>query len=217
MKKLKLTQAEIDKLETVGRVLVNPTVCGVGCNDVQFQIKVDRKHIWQYKLWMSMLNRCFDAKFKQHCPTYENVTCCDEWLSFATFVEWVNKEVDYKGKPVNSELDKDLIIKGNKIYSPATCSFVPQEVNKLLSSGKACRGRYPVGVAFNRTGGRLSVSLSCDGERRYLGLYDTPEEAFAVYKAAKEAHVKVVAGRHKEVLKPSVYDSLMVCEVYFFS
>lgn len=217
MRKLKLSQAEIDKLVVVERRVVRATVCRVGYNDSLFQPSIKGKVVWQYELWKGLIKRTCDNKHRQGRPSYQDVTCCSEWLSFSNFVEWVNKEVDYKGKPVNLELDKDLIIRGNRVYSPATCSFVPQEVNKLLSSGKASRGKYPVGVVFNRTGGRLSVSLGCDGEKRYLGLYDTPEEAFAVYKAAKEAHVKVVADRYKEVLKPEVYNALMAWEVDIFS
>ena len=217
MRKLKLSLAEIDKLVVVERRVVKATVEGVGFNDSLFQPSIKGKVVWQYELWKSMLKRCHSERLKKVKPHYRDVTCYNEWLSFSSFVMWVNKEADYKGKPTDLELDKDIIVKGNRVYSPDTCSFVPQEVNKPLSSGKACRGKYPVGVVFNRTGGRLSVSLGCDGEKRYLGLYDTPEEAFAVYKVAKEAHVKVVADRYKDVLKPEVYNALMSWEVDILS
>lgn len=217
MKKLKLSQAEIDKLVVVDRRVVKATVEGVGFNDSLFQPSIKGKVVWQYELWKGLISRTCDSKHRQGRPSYRDVTCCSEWLSFSNFVEWVNKEVDYKGKPVNLELDKDILIQGNRVYSPHTCCFVPPQINSLFCATGAKRGEYPVGVAFNRTGGRLSVSLGCDGERRYLGLYDTPEEAFAVYKAAKEAHVKVVADRYKEVLKPEVYNALMSWEVDIFS
>lgn len=213
MSKLKLTQAEIDKLVVVDRVAVKPTGVGVGLNDVDFRVRVDSKPIWQYKLWMSMLGRCFDAKYKQRYPTYENVTCCDEWLSFANFFEWLNKEVGYKGKPVGSALDKDILVKGNKTYSPDACSFVPQAVNKLLNDRGAGRGEFPVGVCFDKCRGKFKACLTCFGRNKHLGYYDTIEDAAFAYKTAKEAQIKAVATRYKDVLSPAVYESLMNWEV----
>lgn len=209
MSKLKLTQAEIDKLVSVERIDALPTVCGVGFNDVQFQVKVDGKIVWQYHLWGHMLGRCFDAKFKQRSPTYEAATCCDDWLSFATFVEWLNKEVGYSGKLDGYQLDKDLIIKGNKTYSPDVCSLVPQAVNSLLTDHGAARGEFPVGVTFDKGRGKFRACLNCFGRHKHLGYYTTIESASFAYKIDKEAHIKVVALQHKGVLKPAVFESLM--------
>ena len=213
MKKLKLTQAEIDKLETVDRVDALPTVCGVGCNDVGFQIAIDSKSIWQYQLWMNMLQRAFDAKFKLRHPSYQDVTVCDEWLSFANFFGWLNAEVDYTGKPVGFALDKDIIIRGNKQYSPEFCSFVPHAVNLLLTDSGGARGEFPVGVYFDKHVGKYKVQLNCFRKRKNFGSFLTPEEAFAAYKTAKEAYIKVVALQHKDVLKPAVFESLMNWEI----
>ena len=193
MKKLKLTQAEIDKLVTVGRVESNRRVFGVGVNTVDFEVVVEGDHIWQYRMWKSMIQRCFSEKHKAKNPTYKDVTCCDEWLSFANFLEWLNKEVGYSGKSQGYCLDKDLITKGNKIYSPEACSLVPQAVNVLLIDHKAARGEWPVGVCFHNLTGKFVVQLSVGGKQKTLGCYDKPEDAFAAYKIAKEAHIKVVA------------------------
>ena len=213
MSKLKLTQAEIDKLVTVERIDALPTVHGVGCNDVQFQIKIDRKNIWQYRLWKDMIQRGYDVKTKSARPTYKDVTCCDEWLSFANFVCWVNKEVGYSGKPDGYQLDKDLILRGNKHYSPEACSLVPRAVNALLNSNGNSRGRYPVGVHFDVKHDGFAAGLRCGGVRKNIGLFATPEEAFLAYKIAKEAHIKVVALQHKDILKPAVFESLMGWEI----
>ena len=211
--KVKLTQAEIDGLVVVERVVVKASVFGIGFNDVGFQSSIDGKHIWQYDLWKSMLKRCFSEKEKQHYPTYKDVTCCDEWLSFSNFFEWVNKQVDYAGKPVGFELDKDIIVKGNKIYSPCLCSFVPQAVNSLLLDSGAARGIYPVGVTFDKHAGKFKAQLNCFGKLKYLGLYTTIEAASFAYKTAKEAQIKIVATQYKDVLSSDVYESLMTWEV----
>lgn len=214
MKKIVLTQEQVDKLVVVDRVVVEPSVCGVGRVDVPFKISNGGKHFWQYQLWNGMLDRCFSEKFKGRNPTYMNVTCCDEWLSFGNFVEWVNKEVGYAGKPEGMELDKDLIIRGNKAYSPETCSFVPKSINLLLGSNKASRGEWPVGVRLHKRSGKFDARMSCgNGKRKHLGLFLTPEDAFAVYKIAKEAQIKVVALRYRDVIKPAVFDLLMAWEV----
>ena len=209
MGKLKLTRTEIDKLVTVEQIDALPTVHGVGCNDVQFQTKIDGKIVWQYVLWRHILERCFSDKFKAKNPTYKDVTCCDEWLSFATFLECCNKEVGYSGKPQGYCLDKDLIIKGNKVYSPEACSFVPQAINKLLVGRGSERGEWPVGVCFHNLTGKFVVQLSVGGKQKTLGCYDKPEDAFSAYKVAKEAQIKVVAMQYKDVLKPAVFESLM--------
>lgn len=217
MKKLKLSQAEIDKLVVVERMVVKATVLGVGTVDVCFQISVGRTHIWQYKMWSNMLMRCFGNKYKQEHPSYRDVTCCKEWLSFATFVEWVNKEVDYMGLKPYFDLDKDILKVGNKEYRPECCSIVPSEINMLFTSRKATRGDLPIGVYYNRESGNYAAQIRRFGVLNTIGRYDTVQEAFDSYKVAKEAHVKVVADMYKEVLKPSVYDSLMAWEVDIFS
>ena len=213
MVRVKLTQAEIDGLVVAERVVVKPTVYDVGFNDVGFRTSIDGKHIWQYGLWKGMLQRCFNEKEKQRYPTYENITCCDEWLSFATFFEWVNKEVGYKGSPVGLALDKDIIVKGNKTYSPDFCSFVPQAVNSLLNDHGNARGDFPVGVTFHKETGKFKAQLSCFGKVKHLGLYTTVEDASFAYKTAKEAQIKIVATQYKDVLSPAVYESLMNWEI----
>ena len=209
MSKLKLTQAEIDKLVVVDRVAALPTGVGVGLNDVDFRVRVDSKPIWQYSLWTNMLNRCFSEKEKQRHPTYRDVTCCDEWLSFANFFEWINEEVGYKGKPIGFELDKDILMRGNKVYSPETCSFVPQAVNKLLTDRSNDRGEFPVGFYFDKRAGKFKVQFNCFGRQKYLGYYTTIESASFAYKTAKEAQIKIVATQYKDVLKSTVFESLM--------
>jgi len=211
--KVKLTQTEIDGLTSVERVVVKPTVYGVGLNDVCVQMKINGKPIWQYSLWTNMLKRCFNEDYKQSRPTYENVSCCDEWLSFANFFEWVNKEVGYKGKPAGFALDKDIIVKGNQTYSPDFCSFVPTAVNLLLLDSGAARGDFPVGVAFHKATGKFMTQLKCFGKRKYIGLYTNMEDASFAYKTAKEAQIKIVATQYKDVLSPAVYESLMGWEV----
>ena len=90
---------------------------------------------------------------------------------------------------------------------------MPRAVNSLLTGRGSERGEWPIGVCFHIQHGRFAAALRCGGVRKHLGLFDTPEDAFAAYKIAKEAQIKVVALRHKDVLKPAVFESLMNWEI----
>lgn len=111
------------------------------------------------------------------------------------------------------ELDKDILVKGNKLYSRDTCCFIPSEVNNLLTKRDNDRGEWPVGVSFHKSSGKFRAYLSINGKKKFLGLFATPEEAFQAYKAAKEAQIKVVANKWKHLLDERVYLALMSYEV----
>lgn len=209
MWKMKLSQHEIDSLVVVGRMVAKPTVSGVGFNDVNFRVKVDRDDTWQYSVWSSMLKRCYSPKYLAKFPAYAGTTCCQEWLSFANFFEWVNNEADYKGKPVGMQLDKDIKGGGAKHYSPQNCGFVPQAINSLLTANDCNRGDLPVGVTRHGASGVYRSVLNIDCTQVHLGLFQTPEEAFLAYKVAKEQNIKVVAERFKGSISPEMYDALL--------
>jgi len=182
-------------------------VYGVGVNDWTGNISVDGKDIREYKLWQNMLRRCFTDGFKQSRPTYEGVTCSKEWLSMTKFIEDVSQMKGYGLK--GWELDKDILQKGNKLYSKDTCCFVPTEVNLLLTKRDNSRGEYPVGVCFHKTRGKFMAKLRINGKLKFLGYFTTPEEAFQVYKAAKESYIKAVAEKWKPLLDDRIYQALI--------
>ena len=186
-------------------------VYGVGVNDWVGSIWVDGKPIKQYKLWNGMLERCFSEKCKQKHPTYEGVTCSKEWISMTKFIEDVSK---MKGFGLEGwQLDKDILQKGNKLYSKDNCCFVPQEVNLLLTKRDNSRGEWPVGVNFDKASGKFKASLAVNGKRKNLGYFTAPEEAFQAYKLAKEAYIKVVAQKWQHLLDERVFQALMSYEV----
>jgi len=186
-------------------------VCGVGVNDWAGKVHVGGKKIMEYQLWKDMLKRCFSEKFKQKWPTYEGVTCSKEWLSMTKFIEDVSQ---MRGYGLSGwALDKDILQKGNKLYSKETCCFVPHEVNLLLIKCDNSRGEWPVGVYFHKASGKFKAQLAINGKRKFLGLFTTPEEAFQVYKLAKEAHIKVVAHKWKHLLDEKVFQALLDYEV----
>jgi len=186
-------------------------VFGVGVNDWDGAVKVDGKLIKEYQLWKGVLERCFCKKHKQKKPTYEGVTCSKDWLSMTKFIEDVSQMRGYGFD--GWQLDKDILVKGNKLYSKDACCFVPQEVNSLLIKCDNSRGEWPVGVCFHKASGKFMAQLAINGKLKYLGRFNTPEQAFRVYKLAKEAYIKLVAQKWQHLLDERVYQALLDYEV----
>lgn len=161
-------------------------VYGVGVNDSDTPVKtvIDGKSVACkiYSTWQNMLGRCYSARLQGISPTYIGCTVADEWHSFNSFREWVLTQ-DWEG----NQLDKDLIVEGNKIYSPDTCIFVTKGTNMFLVDRKASRGDLPIGVSLiNRGYSRpYKACVSVKGKVKYLGLYATPEEAHQAWRVAK--------------------------------
>lgn len=153
------------------------------------------------KKWRSIFQRSYSEKLYINNPTYHDVTVCEEWKCFQNFGEWY--ENNWKPHMVGWHLDKDVLIKGNKIYSPETCCFVPIEINSLLISCKARRGELPIGVS--KKGNKFYSILTLNGKH----VYNTIEEAFQVYKEAKEDKIKKVANKWRGKITEKCYNALM--------
>lgn len=156
--------------------------------------------------WRAMLRRCYSEKAIYRNPMYRGITVCEEWHNFQNFAQWHKQ--NWKPEYMNKfwDLEKDIILNENKIYSPETCAFVPQEVNKLFTKSQATRGRYPIGVIKIKN--RFIAQCNIPGKRRHIGSYLTVEEAFHAYKQAKEAYIKEVADKWKDLIDPRVYEAL---------
>lgn len=169
-----------------------------------------------YKMWVRMLERCYDEKYHNKYPTYKDVEVCDEWLNFQNFAGWCESKHHFHLKDANErsyQLDKDILVKGNKVYSPETCCFIPSEINLLILNNGKCRGKHPVGVYFNRPRKKYIANLNCRKSQKHLGMFRTPEEAFRAYKQAKESYVKEVANKWKGSISSETYQALMKWEV----
>ncbi len=149
----------------------------------------------EYIKWQNMLQRCFDNKHKEKNPTYKNVTCCKRWLCFANFLEdfeTLKQEYNW-GEDEKLNLDKDILHKGNKIYSLENCVLVPDWINFLFTKNDAKRGDYPIGMSYDKQRKKYRAQCNINGKRVGLGYYNTVEEAFNAYKQAKEQEIKRVA------------------------
>ena len=159
-------------------------------------------------LWTHMLKRCYSEKYQKKQPTYEGCEVSDNFKSYEYFYEWCNSQVEFDVK--GFDLDKDLLIKGNKVYSENTCIFIPREINTLLVKRTASRGENLIGVSWSKTHKAFVAMVSkTKGKREYLGLFNTEIEAYNAYKVAKESFVKEQAEKWKSQIDPRAYEALM--------
>ena len=133
---------------------------------------------------------------------------CDEWLTFSNFEKWFSDPDN--GYFERYHLDKDILVKGNKIYSPNTCCFVPQEINSLFIKDNSKRGSLPIGVT-NGYKGSFVAQVNFRGVIQYLGKYDTKEQAFNAYKKEKEVIVKILGDEYykRGLITEKVYKALL--------
>ena len=182
----------------------------------KYKSKENGKKTKVYNTWHNMLQRCYSEKLHKKYPTYINCKVCDEWLNFQNFAEWYENNY-YTVEGEIMDLDKDILYKGNKIYSPETCIFVPQTINKLFTKHDNARGDSCIGVRLKN--GKYEVNCCLfnpetgESKREYLGTYDTQEKAFQVYKEFKERYIKQVADYYKEHIPQKLYNAMYNYEV----
>ena len=122
-------------------------IYGVGINDADYKVsphvngvKIRCKF---YQKWVAVLKRCYSKELHKRSPIYKGCSVCDEWIYFMNFKRWMEQQ-DWEGK----ELDKDLLVLGNKVYSPETCLFVDRDVNLFITENKSNKGEWPLGVHY---------------------------------------------------------------------
>lgn len=110
-------------------------------------------------------------------------------------------------------IDKDILKKGNKIYSPQTCVFVPKQINSLFVFSKSRRGNLPVGVSYDKEQKKYQAYYTVNGKHIRIGRYDNLEEAFLAYKKRKEKYLKEVADLYKDKIPKKLYDAMYNWEI----
>lgn len=104
-------------------------------------------------------------------------------------------------------IDKDIIVRGNKIYGPETCCFVPVELNSMFTKSNSIRGSCPIGV--HKQGTKYVATLFVKGKQKYLGIFDTPKDAFNTYKINKEENIKRLAKGLKPLISKRLFEILI--------
>lgn len=166
------------------------TVCGVGClGEGIYKAYVNRKPTLEYKVWASILRRCYSEKFLVKNPTYRGCAVHPEWHNFQNFADWYVNNESYG---LGYELDKDLLVIGNKVYGSSTCCLAPKQLNLLFNKESVKVSKYPLGVVFDKTTGLYKAGVSRYGKFEGLGYFKSAEEASKAYNHQKDLHVKEV-------------------------
>ena len=187
-------------------------VYGVGVNDKTRPARVDGKIVKEYDLWQHMLERCFSEKYQTRQPTYIGCNVSNNFLNYSFFYEWCQEQIGFGNIDTNGrywQLDKDLLFTDNKTYSESTCVFVPNEINMFFTDRGNDRGEYPIGVSFYKQTGKFQTHCKVNGKKQHLGYFNTPQEAFMVYKPFKEALCKQLALKWKEEIDPRLFNTMM--------
>ena len=186
----------------------SPSVCGVGISGTKYPSKINGVRTKEYGLWVRMLERCYSDSFKKKNPTYIDCEVSDNFKSYEYFYEWCNKQIGFGVE--GWQLDKDLLIKGNKVYSEDFCIFIPKEINSLLVKSAASRGGHLIGVCWSKTHKAFKAQVSKNkGKSEHLGYFNTELEAFNTYKQAKEEFIKEQANKWNGKIDDRAYEALM--------
>lgn len=182
--------------------------CSSECVDGVQRIK------YEYDQWRSIHKRCeAGGAYQRNKPTYIGCTYHAAWNSYDVFVAWAEDQVGFLSKDESGNyypLDKDILVEGNKHYSPDTCVFVPKRINSFYSRMSGTPNGLPKGVYFKKAISRfIAQGTDWEGKNLYLGCYKTPEAAHAAYVENKEAKAKQLAEFYKDVIDIRVYDKLM--------
>lgn len=185
------------------------SVYGVGCvGDGKHLTKINGVFSRTYGTWTDMLRRCYYDK-RTYPTYYQQCNVCDEWHNFQNFADWYESN-KYK---VNERLhlDKDILVKGNKTYSPDTCVLVPQRINMLfmdVTSRKIHDKELPQGIRKSELqDGRIRYHAMCCGKS--IGTFDTLQEATDKYFEKKREHIREVADEYKDIIPAKVYNALL--------
>jgi len=190
-----------------------PVIYGIGIVGNKYPASIKGKHTKEFQAWNNIFVRCCNEKRKEEFPTYKDCTVCEEWLYFPNFYEWLHNQENFE-RWLNGKrwcVDKDILIKNNKIYSPDTCCLVPNNINVLFTKSDATRGRFPIGVTKLKED---NCYISRCGQGSYAS-YNTPKEAFKHYKKEKEQVIKKIAREEfdKGNITKQCYEAMMSYEV----
>jgi hypothetical protein len=185
-------------------------VYGIGINDADYSVQITdtlgcidgkrlQKKVWtcpHYRTWKSMIQRCHSPKLQDRFPSYKDCEVCEEWLRFSNFKAWMETQ-DWEGK----QLDKDLLLRDNKIYSPETCCFVSKQVNMFIIESTATRGDWPIGVTWAKHANKFRAAIRNPFTRKmeHIGYFSCPEEAHLSWLTKKLNFAKTLAENQTDV------------------
>lgn len=185
-----------------------PVVQGLGFIGIgPYSHKKDKQ---AYKKWYAMFERCYNENYHKTKPTYIGCSVVEDWYSFQNFAEWFYQQKRQDGW----ELDKDLLMPGNKVYGPDFCCLVPRALNLLINHNKMGNQENPIGVSFSKKRGMYySAYHNENGENIVLGFSHDRDKLLQLYRNAKKGAIRKAAEKYKDVIEKRLYESLINWEV----
>lgn len=162
-------------------------VFGVGINDYNAKVKTKGIHLDSYVRWKILLQRCYSKKYQASHPRYVGCVVCNEWLSYSSFKKWYDKYYIQ-----GYDLDKDILVKGNKIYSPNTCCFVPHEINILVRdyNYKDKHFNLPTGISYDKLRKKYKSGGYFNSIQKR---FDFINDAISYYNIVKKEYINKIA------------------------
>lgn len=165
-----------------------------------------------YRQYWNMVQRCIpDGAMQTKYPSYVGITYSEDFNTFEKWLEWAKQQTGFGNTADNGKLwplDKDILLKGNKLYSPDYCVFIPNEINNFITNRKTDRGEYPIGVHYSTKEKKYIASCSMNSKKYYIGGYHSIEESFMAYKQFKEQAAKQLAIQYINLVDIRVIDAL---------
>ena len=179
-------------------------VHGIGVNDADYPVVINAtiagktKTLWfcpYYNTWSGILERCYSAKFQTKNRAYAGCSVVPAWHRFSVFRAWM-AEQHWEG----NQLDKDLLVQGNRVYSPATCLFVHKLVNTFILDNASTRGAHPAGVCWSEE--KRKFSAQCNnpftGKRGHIGYFLRADDAHLAWAIRKLEHAETLASKQTD-------------------
>jgi hypothetical protein len=191
----------------------NKLVHGFGVNDAEFTTSwyenIDGRGVRvvcpYYVKWRGAIKRCYSKVYLQQAESYLGCTVCEEWKSFNAFKAWVDSQPNRDW--INCHLDKDLLLKGNRVYSPSTCIFIPHNINTFVLDTDRI-GNNMLGVSWDET--RHKFVARCRNpiskKKEHIGMFTSELEAHLAWKSKKLGFaIKLASGQ----TDPRILDRLI--------
>lgn len=163
----------------------------------------------EYSVWDSMIRRVYGDLSEQNRRTYGDVEVCEEWHNFQNFAEWCQTQSGF-GKD-GYHIDKDILIRGNRVYSPEACCFVPAHINSAVTGMKHTNTTGYSGVWKDKSS--YVAEITINGTGISLGSFSDADKASLMYKNIKQTYIRTLAEIYKEDIDHKVYLALKEWEV----
>jgi hypothetical protein len=182
------------------------SVCGKGyIGEGKYSYQSDNKVNKVYDIWKDMLRRCYSDRLQWKYPAYYGIaTVCDEWLNLQNICQWYDDNIYEAGDGGRMHIDKDILYKGNTLYSPDKCIIVPQRINMIfMKKGRTTDIDLPIGIS------RAVSGYSVYYNTKNLGIHKNLDEAMEIYLVEKRLHIREVVKEYGNKLPDNVINALL--------